>query len=319
MALSSAVLLGFYDVLKKKSLVHNAVIPVLFLNTLFSTLLFLPLIVSSAAGILPSTSHWHVVQGTLAMHGWVFIKSIIVLSSWLCGYVAIKHLPLTIVGPINATRPVMTLVGALLLFHEHLNAMQWIGVALAILAFFLMSRTGKREGIDFAHNHYIFLLIAAAVFGAVSGLYDKYLLAPASAGGKAIPSMFVQSWFNVYQMLFMFIALLCWWRSNANHDKATNALTVDAVKIYKRTKKEIFTWRWSIIGISLFLCAADMCYFHALSLDGALISVVSMTRRSSVLVSFLFGVFVLKERNVRSKSIDLLLVLLSLIFLCFGA
>lgn len=319
MALSSAVLLGFYDVLKKKSLVHNAVIPVLFLNTLFSTLLFLPLIVSSAAGILPSTSHGHVVQGTLAMHGWVFIKSIIVLSSWLCGYVAIKHLPLTIVGPINATRPVMTLVGALLIFHEHLNAMQWIGVALAILAFFLMSRTGKREGIDFAHNHYIFLLIAAAVFGAVSGLYDKYLLAPASAGGKAIPSMFVQSWFNVYQMFFMLIALLCWWRSNANHDKAANALTVDAVKIDKRTQKETFTWRWSIIGISLFLCAADMCYFHALSLDGALISVVSMTRRSSVLVSFLFGVFVLKERNVRSKSIDLLLVLLSLIFLCFGA
>lgn len=318
-ALSSAVLLGFYDVLKKKSLVHNAVIPVLFLNTLFSTLLFLPLVLGSAIGIVAADSHWHVVQGTLAMHGWVLVKSIIVLSSWVCGYVAIKHLPLTIVGPINATRPVMTLVGALLLFHEHLNLMQWTGVALAILAFFLMSRSGKREGIDFAHNRHILLLIAAAVFGAVSGLYDKFLLAPASAGGKALPSMFVQSWFNVYQMFFMLVALLWWWRANVLPRHGLSSSSNDKNIQTEITEHETFTWRWTIVGISLFLCAADMCYFHALSLDGALISVVSMTRRSSVLVSFLFGVFVLKERNVRSKSIDLLLVLLSLIFLCLGA
>lgn len=319
LALSSAVLLGFYDVFKKKSLTHNAVIPVLFLNTFFSTLIFLPLILISATGGIPSDSQWYIAKGSLAMHGWVLIKSIIVLSSWVCGYVAIKHLPLTIIGPINATRPVMTLLGALLLFHEHLNAMQWVGVSIAIVAFFLMSRTGKREGIDFTHNRNILLLIAAAVFGAISGLYDKFLLAPLSAGGRAIPSMFVQSWFNVYQMLFMLVALLCWWRSNMQSKLTGKTSCKYKDKNSKDAKIETFTWRWYIVGISVFLCAADMCYFHALSLDGALISVVSMTRRSSVLVSFFFGAFVLKERNVRSKSLDLLLVLLSLIFLCLGS
>lgn len=301
-ALCSAVLLGFYDVFKKQSLRENAVIPVLFLNTLISTLLFLPLILLSAHGQMPSNSHWFVPSGEFAMHLWVVLKAVIVLSSWVCGYFAIKHLPLTIVGPVNATRPVMTLVGALLLFGEHLNLWQWAGVAVAIFAFFLMSRSGKKEGIDFRHDTWVLLLIVAAVLGAVSGLYDKFLLAPSESGGIGLPAVFVQSWFNVYQMLMMAVALAFWVRSCR-----TSA------------SPERFEWRWTIVGISLFLCAADLCYFYALSFDGALIAVVSMTRRSSVLVSFLFGAFLLKERNVKSKAFDLLLVLLSLILLCLGA
>lgn len=298
-ALSSAVLLGFYDVLKKQSLRGNAVIPVLFLNTLISTLIFAPLLVGSPFGWVSSDSHWYVPAGNLAMHLLVVLKAVIVLSSWVCGYFAIKHLPLTVVGPINATRPVMTLVGALLLFGEHLNLWQWAGVVVAIIAFFLMSRSGKKEGLDFRHNRWILLLILAAIFGAVSGLYDKYLLAPIESGGRGVPAMFVQAWFNVYQMLMMSVALLVW-RCAKN-------------------PTERFDWRWTIVGISVFLCAADMCYFYALSLDGALIAVVSMTRRSSVLVSFLFGAFLLHERNIRSKAVDLLLVFVSLILLCLGA
>ena len=37
LAFLSATLLGFYDVFKKKSLKDNAVLPVLFLNTFFSS------------------------------------------------------------------------------------------------------------------------------------------------------------------------------------------------------------------------------------------------------------------------------------------
>lgn len=299
MALCSAALLGFYDVFKKQSLRDNAVIPVLFLNTAISSLIFLPLIVCSPLGWIESASHWHVPLGDATMHGWVALKAVIVLSSWVCGYFAIKHLPLTIVGPVNATRPVMTLVGALVLFGERLNLWQWAGVLVAIFAFFLMSRSGKKEGLDFVRDKWVLLLILAAIFGALSGLYDKYLLGPVEGGGRGIPAVFVQSWFNVYQMLMMSVALGVWW--------------------HYRRGVESFEWRWTILGISLFLCAADLCYFYALSFEGALIAVVSMTRRSSVLVSFMFGVFMLKERNVKSKAADLVLVFVSLILLCIGA
>ena len=143
LAFMSAALLGCYDSFKKHALKGNAVLPVLFLNTLFMTLIFLPY-------ILMSLPDW-----TWAEHKYIVLKALIVLSSWILGYFGMKHLPLTIVGPINATRPVMVLVGALLVFGERLNVWQWIGVLLAVASFLLLSRSGKKEGIDFKHDHWI--------------------------------------------------------------------------------------------------------------------------------------------------------------------
>ena len=187
-ALCSALFLGFYDVAKKLSLRENAVIPVLFLNTLFSSLAFLPIILGSLYGVIDSGSLFYVYPGPFSWHVWVMLKAALVLGSWVCGYFAIKHLPLTLVGPINSTRPVMVVIGALLIFDEQLNLWQWAGVVTAVFAFWLLSRSGKREGIVFTHNAWIVLLVCAAVLGALSGLYDKFLM-----GNLGLPAFFVQS------------------------------------------------------------------------------------------------------------------------------
>lgn len=300
LALLSAVCLGFYDVFKKISLRDNAVLPVLLLNTLIGSLLFLPLILTSYAGWMPTDSHWFVPSATVSAHLWVILKAVLVLSSWICGYFAMKHLPITLVGPINATRPVMTLLGAMLIFHEHFNVWQWLGVGLAIFSFFLLSRSGKKEGVDFRHNRWILLLVLAAILGACSGLYDKFLLRSPELGGVGLNPIFVQSWFNLYQFGLMSIIFgLLWW------------------PVRKTTTP--FRWRWAILGISLFLALADLVYFYALTDHNVLIAIVSMTRRSSVLVSFLFGAFLWREKNIRSKAVDLALVFVSLLFLCIGA
>ncbi len=283
-ALLSAALLGFYDVCKKYSLRDNAVIPILFLNTLFCSIIFLPFAFKTPFG------GWE-------MQRYILLKAFIVLSSWLLGYIGIKNLPITIIGPINATRPVMVLVGALLIFGERLNLWQWAGVVLAILSFFLLSRSGKKEGIDFKHNRWILCTVGAAVLGAISGLYDKYLMA--TEGGLGLPRLTVQCWYNFYQCIMMGIMLLLlWWPT--------------------RKGSTPFKWRWSILFISIFLSIADYVYFYSLSLDGALISVVSMVRRSSVLVSFILGALLFHEKNLRSKAIDLALVLLSMVLLWLG-
>ena len=300
-AFLSAALLGFYDVFKKQSLKNNAVIPVLFLNTLFCSLIFLPFIVLSACGnSWMEESLFHVPVVGWEAHKYIVLKSFIVLSSWLLGYFGIKHLPITLVGPINATRPVMVLIGAMLVFGERLNLYQWIGVLLAIFSFFLLSRSGKKEGIDFKHNRWVFAIVGAAVLGAVSGLYDKYLMASVSDGGIGLDRMVVQSWYNIYQCLMMGAMLLLLW-------------------VPKRKSTTPFHWHWAIIFISLFLSAADFVYFYALSLDDAMISIVSMIRRGSVVVSFLFGAMVFKEKNLRSKAIDLLLILIGMVFLYLGS
>ena len=301
LAFLSAALLGFYDVFKKQSLKNNAVIPVLFLNTLFCSLIFLPFIVLSACGSpMMEGSMFHVPMVGWEAHKYIVLKSCIVLSSWLLGYFGIKHLPITLVGPINATRPVMVLVGAMLVFGERLNLYQWIGVLLAIFSFFLLSRSGKKEGIDFKHNRWVFAIVGAAVLGAVSGLYDKFLMASTADGGLGLDRMVVQSWYNIYQCFMMGAMLLLLWYPKRHHTTP-------------------FHWHWAIIFISLFLSAADFAYFYALSLDDAMISIVSMVRRGSVIVSFLFGAIVFREKNLRSKAIDLLLILIGMIFLYLGS
>ena len=296
LAFLSAALLGFYDTFKKKSLRNNAVIPVLFLNTLFSMLIFLPFIVLSASSHTLDGSMFYVPQMGWVAHRFILLKSVLVLSSWIFGYFAMKHLPLSIVGPINATRPVLVLVGALLVYGERLNLWQWAGVLLAILSFFLLSRSGRKEGIDFKHNRWIFCLIIAALLGAASGLFDKYLMASGQDGGVGLNRMVVQSWYNIYQMVLMGIILCIVW-------------------FPKRRQTTPFRWDGAIVFISIFLSLADFVYFYALSLPGAMISVVSMVRRGSVIVSFITAVLFFRERNVKAKAIDLLLVLLGMICL----
>lgn len=293
LAFLSAALLGFYDVFKKQSLKDNAVLPVLFLNTFFSSMIFLPFILVSAFSpdILANTI-FNVPVAGWEQHKYIILKSFIVLSSWIFGYFGMKHLPITIVGPINATRPVMVLVGAMLIFGERLNLYQWIGVMMAIISFFMLSRSGKKEGIDFKHNKWILFIVLAAITGAISGLYDKYLM-------KELNPMLVQSWYNVYQVFIMCPILLLLW-------------------LPKRKTTTPFRWDWTIILISVFLSAADFVYFYALSYDDSMISIVSMVRRGSVIVSFTFGALFFREKNLKSKAIDLMLVLIGMMFLYWG-
>ena len=292
LAFLSAFLLGCYEVNKKLSLTNNAVIPVLFCNTLISSLLFLPFILLSHFTDIFDGTMFYVPRVSLQTHFAVFLKAIIVLSSWISGYFALKHLPLTITGPIKATQPVLTLLGALLIFGERLNLYQWIGVGLSVISFYMLSSSGKKEGINFSHNKWIFLTVLSITTGALSGLYDKHLM-------ETLDVMTVQVWFNIYQCIIMAIILLLLWYP---HRKQTTP----------------FKWRWSIVFISLFLCVADWIYFYALTFPDSMISIVSMVRRSNVLVTFIAGVLIFHEKNLKKNVIDLFFVLLGMFFLYLG-
>ena len=336
LAFVSATFLGFYDTSKKASLKGNAVLPVLFLNTIFSTLIFSPflldyiggfgwfsgtfldtapfsedqtcfaqhadqhpIITSPCSPFAARTFHKSLTLSDLTTaspimkaHLLVILKAFIVLSSWICGYFGLKHLPLSIVGPINATRPVLVLVGATLIFGERLNPYQWAGVLLTILSVFLMSRAGKKEDIDFKSNKWIWCLAGAVIMGAISGLYDKFIM-------KQLSPMFVQSWFNFYQMIIMAVICGLLWYP-------------------KRHESTPFKWRWSIPLISLFICIADFAYFTSLNDPESMISVVSLVRRSSVIVSFACAALIFKEKNLRAKAVDLALILIGMAFIWIG-
>lgn len=148
LALISAACLGFYDVMKKLSVRDNDVLTVLMLNTVFGALLMSPVLVGTmtAGDCLIMTA---------SDHAMIVVKSFIVLGSWILGYFAIKHLPMTIQGPINASRPVMVLVGAVAIYGEHLNLLQWCGISIGFFSLYMISRISAGEGITLRNSRWL--------------------------------------------------------------------------------------------------------------------------------------------------------------------
>jgi drug/metabolite transporter (DMT)-like permease len=163
-------------------------------------------------------------------------------------------------------------------------------------AYVMLRLSGKKEGIR-TGDKWLVCLIIAVILGAASGLYDKYLMSPEYLG---LDRRQVLGWYTFYQALMMAVMTGFMWYP-------------------VRKKTTPFRWSWSIPLISLFLCGADYVYMEALSQPEALIAVVSMIRRGSVLVSFAIGALLLREKNLKSKALDLCLLLLSMVFLYLGS
>lgn len=294
LAFVSALLLGTYDVFKKVSLQKNAVIPVILISILFSSATLLPLLLLSE--FFPSVIEctiFFVPRVDFHVHLLFVAKAVIVLTSWLFAYFAMKHLPISIASPIKATQPMWTVLGAVLIFSEKLNGFQAAGIGITLVSFFLFSVIGKKEGISFRTNKWFWFIVMATLTGAVSGLYDKYLM-------HQYNHMAVQVYYTFYQAAIMgFITLFLW------------APT--------RKKTTPFQFRWSIAFISLFLVAADFVYFYALTMPDSLISVVSTIRRAGVVVPFLYGAMIMHDKNIRLKIVDLVGVLIGMLLLYLGS
>jgi transporter family protein len=292
--LVSAVFLGIYDIFKKKSLNGNAVMPVLFFSTLTSTVIFLPVVTGSL--FFPETFSkigLYAPQLSLTEHLQVALKSLIVVSSWILAFFAMKHLPISIFAPIRSTGPLWTLIGAILIFSEKLNVLQWVGVSMTLLFFYLFSTAGKKEGIEFSKNKWISFIVLATMLGSVSALYDKFIIA-------RIDRIAVQAWFSFYQAAILLPVLGIFWFPG------------------RRTTTR-FRWRWTIPAIGVTLVIADFLYFYALSLDGSMISMISALRRSSVLITFSVGAFIFKEQNLKRKGVFLLGILAGILLITLGS
>jgi transporter family protein len=294
LAFISAILLGSYEVFKKVSLDKNAVIPVIFVSILFSCLTLLPFLILSE--FFPETlngSIFFVPRVDLHAHMLFVIKALIVLTSWLFAYFALKHLPLSLASPIKATQPVWTVVGAMLIFGEKLNGFQAAGVGITLVSFFMFSVVGKKEGISLRTNKWFWFIVMATLTGALSGLYDKYLM-------NRYDVMSVQVYYTFYQAMIMGLITLFLWAPT-------------------RKKTTPFKFKWAIFWISFFLVTADFVYFYALTLPDSMISVVSTIRRSGVIVPFLYGAMVMRDKNIKLKIIDLIGVLIGMFLLYLGS
>jgi len=289
----SAVFLGVYDICKKVSLKKNAVLVVMFLSSSVSLLMLSPIIADSffSFGWFDGTVFF-APKTSLRNQLFIILKAFIVQASWLCNFYAMKHLPISIVGPVRSSAPAWTLLGAVLILGERLSLNQWIGAVIILSCLILYANYGKKEGIEIKHNKKVFLLILGTLIGSASALYDKIILKTLQ-----IDRMEIQAWFSFYQFLLAFVMMIIFWYPN-------------------REKTDKFEFRFSILLIGFFLTVADFLYFYGLQMEGALIGIVSLIRRSNVIISFTAGAILFKEKNIKQKAFILLGILVGIAVLC---
>ena len=278
LTLASAFLLGIYDIAKKQAVKKNSVLYVLLFATGFSTLLLSPFLSA----------------GSLSDHLYLLLKAALVTASWISGLIGIKLLPITTSSTIKASRPVFVLVFSITLFGERLNFLQLAGIIVAILALYMLSRSSKKEGIEFKHNTGFTCMCISVLTGSASALYDKHIMS-----SLGMEPLFVQSWCNLYITILLGLTVLVW-----------------DVLLKKGTQK--FKWDWMLVLIAVMITCADYFYFLALSKEGALLSVISMVRRCSVIVTFSGGALIFKEHNIRDKAIDLAVLLGAMALIVIG-
>lgn len=317
LALVSAVLLGVYDVAKKQSLKKNSVMWVLFSVTALSTLILSPFFSLGESGDILR----------------LIPKAALVSMSWISGLEAMKRLPLTIASTLKASRPVFVVILSILIFGERLAPMQWVGVVVALGALFMLSRSSAREGIHFRSDAGIMWMLASIVCGVSSALYDKHLM-------RSMDPVFVLCWSNLFSTVFMGAVLgikvvagrkkervagaeVGATEGTGANDKAEEAVAgsakaevgVGAAKVSDRK----FTPDWYLLLTAVLIVCADALYFKALACDGAMLSVISLLRRGCVIITFTLSALIFKEHNIRSKAIDLAVLLCGMTILALAS
>lgn len=277
--LSSSVCLSMYDLCKKASVKNNSVFPTLFLTTFSGwAVLSLILIFSGRMG-----ATLELVPKNVLLLG---IKSFIVGASWTATYLALRTLPITCAAPIRASGPFWTLIGAVLIFSEIPNLIQGVGMAFVLAGCIFFSLSSSKDRATGGLKA-VLLAFLGTVLGSCSALYDKHLMQ-----GLGIAPVTVLWWF-LGGMMVMYAILAAF-----NHRG--------------------FHWRFTMPLTGILLTASDAFYFTAIAIPDAQISVLSLIRRSSIILTFFIGGALFRERDIRRKALALAAILVGVVLLCLS-
>ncbi len=283
----AGIVLGFYDYWTKKAMEGNGVFAVVFWSSMFGAAAWLPFFTPLTAS---SSFHVDIAQTNFADQILILVKGLAMTASWLFAYFSVRELPMSFSGAVRASGPIWTLLGGMVVFGEFLSPIQLTAVFVSVLAYYILSRIGKSEGISALRSLPLAMMLIATILSAMTTVYDKYIVQMIGlASGE------IQAWSAIHRFLmagvvFGFVA----WKQEA-----------------------VPSLQWSIwiplTGLSWVI--AEWIYFLAIADPAANVTYLSIFRRTSLVVGFLLSVTLIGERNVGKKSIVIALILVSTITL----
>ena len=289
LGLMAGLVLGAYDFLTKLALKENTVLELVFWCAVLGGLMWAPFF------FLPSghTDMFH--RGGLypsplshAQQALILPKSVMMVASWILSYYSIKTLPLSISAGVRASGPLWTVLGAVILLSEQLSAMQWLGLAVSMGFYYLFSLIGKREGIRFTRNGWVLCMLAATLLSSANALYDKYILSTLHMDLAAVQA------YSAIQRGAVALVLVPW----IYHRR------FDIVSVIRKN--------WAVPTMAFAYVFAEFVYLTAVQREGALISVISVLRRTNLVMVFALAVLFLRENFIGQKILAILGVLVGI-------
>ena len=254
-----ALLKGSREGMKKMALKKSSSNEILFFYTLTGFIMTIPFS-ASAFNLEP-----HLIF-------WIFVKSAVVCTAWLCAFAALKKMSVSLYGIMDLSRMVFSTFLGVFVLGEVFTTKKAIGVILVTLGLLLVNLKKNTE----TKGMTIITLTAALLncfFNAVSGTMDKVLM-------QYMNSSQLQFWFMLFMTLIYGVILL-----------------VRREKVYISHLKSNY---WIII-MSLSLIIGDKLLFEANASPLSEVTVMTIIKQSSVLVTVLTGWLFFKEKHILYK------------------
>jgi len=295
LGLLAGLVLGTYDFLTKIALRETGVLAVVVASSVLGACLWLPFV------WVPGGGPWaqalaplglHPAPLTWQAHALLLPKSLMMVATWVLSYYAVKALPLSISAGVRASGPVWTALGAIVLLGEHLSAWQWAGLAVSMLSYLAFSLIGQKEGIRFSRDGWVLCMVAATLLSSANALYDKHIVAQLRLDLAA-----VQAW-SAVQRGVLALCLLPWVVTSVLPGMGGRGLR-------GRWPGWSAAWPivWPVVAIAVSYVVAEYIYLAAVQVEGAMISVISVLRRTNLVMVFGLSAWLLQERFIRHKTV----------------
>ena len=203
---------------------------------------------------------------------YAFIKALVVCTAWIFAFSALKNMSVSLYGIMDLSRMVFSTALGVFVLSEAFTAKKAIGVALVITGLLLANLKKSATGSTMTFS----VLVAALMncfLNAVSGTMDKVLM-------QHMESSQLQFWFMFFMTLIYAAVLL--------------------IRREKISVKCLKTNFW-IPLMSISLIIGDKFLFEANANPNSEVTLMTVIKQSSVLITVLTGWLVFKEKHILYK------------------
>lgn len=263
------ILKGLREPIKKEALRGNAVLPVLFGYTFIGFLMSVP----SAKGITDIP---------LNVFFWIVVKSLSIFIGWIFAFKGIKKIPIGVYGIADMSRVIFSTLLGVVFLRESLSVKGVISLILVATGLYFANQKKDIENGEY-HYKYVIYVFLSCFFNAISGTLDKYIMSTGEITSSAL-----QFWFMLLTSLFY--------------------LSYMMIKREQIEIKKVFTNPWVYL-LSFSLVFGDRLLFIANQDTESKITVMTILKQSSAVVTILLGKLIYKEKNIAKKLLCALIII----------